>query len=66
MNRRRKRVVHLGLIISSLMIITYGADEVAARLKTNNVPHIWNVEGNAHDTPEWKNDLYWFSHQLFK
>jgi enterochelin esterase-like enzyme/type 1 glutamine amidotransferase len=34
-------------------------------LKTNNVPHVWNVDGNAHDTPEWKNNLYWFAQQIF-
>jgi enterochelin esterase-like enzyme len=39
---------------------------VHAYLKEKNVPHIWNVDGNAHNTPEWKNNLYWFSQQLFK
>jgi enterochelin esterase-like enzyme len=39
---------------------------VHAWLKTNNVPHIWNVDGNAHNTPEWKNNFYWFTQQLFK
>ena len=39
---------------------------VHAYLKQKNVPHIWNVDGNAHNTPEWKNNLYWFSQQLFK
>ena len=39
---------------------------VHAWLKTNRVPHIWNVDGNAHNTPEWKNNLYWFSQQIFK
>jgi len=39
---------------------------VHAWLKTNRVPHIWNVDGNAHNMPEWKNNLYWFSQQIFK
>jgi enterochelin esterase-like enzyme len=38
---------------------------VHAYLKTNQVPHVWNVDGNAHNTPEWKNNLYWFSQQIF-
>ena len=39
---------------------------VHAYLKTNNVPHIWNVDGNAHNTPEWKNNFYWFAQQIFR
>jgi len=39
---------------------------VHAYLKQKNVPHIWNVDGNAHNTPEWKNNFFWFTQQLFK
>ncbi len=39
---------------------------VHAYLKTHDVPHIWNVDGNAHNTPEGKNNFYWFTQQLFK
>jgi enterochelin esterase-like enzyme len=42
------------------------AQGVHGRLKEENIPHIWNVDGNAHNTPEWKNNFYWFSQQLFK
>ena len=35
-------------------------------LMAHQVAHIWNVDGNAHDTPEWKNNLYWFSQRIFK
>ena len=35
-------------------------------LKANNVPHIWHVDGNAHDTPEWQNNLYLFSQRIFQ
>jgi enterochelin esterase-like enzyme len=34
--------------------------------KENNIPHIWHVDGNAHDMNHWKNSLYWFAQQLFK
>jgi len=34
-------------------------------LKENGVPHIWHVDGNAHDTTEWDNNLYLFSEHLF-
>ena len=34
--------------------------------KEKNVPHIWHVDGNAHDTPEWKNNLHLFSQRLFR
>jgi enterochelin esterase-like enzyme len=39
---------------------------VHAYLKEKNVPHVWNVDGNAHDTPEWKNNFYHFTQQVFK
>ena len=35
-------------------------------LKEKNVPHIWQVDGNAHDTPEWKGCLYNFSQLIFR
>jgi enterochelin esterase-like enzyme len=35
-------------------------------LKENGVPHIWHVDGNAHDTTEWDNNLYLFSQRIFK
>ncbi len=34
-------------------------------LKENGVPHIWHVDGNAHDTTEWDNNLYLFSQHIF-
>lgn len=39
---------------------------VHAYLKEHNVPHVWNVDGNAHDTPEWKFNLYLFTQRIFK
>lgn len=35
-------------------------------LKKNDVPHIWNVDGHAHDPTHWQNNLYYFSQKLFK
>lgn len=35
-------------------------------LKEKNVPHIWHVDGNAHDSPEWRSNLYLFSQHLFR
>lgn len=35
-------------------------------LKENGVPHIWHVDGNAHDTTEWDNNLYLFSQHIFR
>ncbi len=34
-------------------------------LKENGVPHIWHVDGNAHDTTEWDNNLNLFSQHIF-
>ncbi len=33
--------------------------------KENGVAHIWHVDGNAHDTTEWDNNLYLFSQRIF-
>jgi enterochelin esterase-like enzyme len=39
---------------------------VHAYLKENDVPHVWHVDGNAHDPTEWKNNLYLFCQRLFR
>jgi enterochelin esterase-like enzyme/acetyl esterase/lipase len=36
-----------------------------AYLKENGVPHIWHVDGNAHDPTHWRNSLYHFAQKLF-
>ena len=35
-------------------------------LKENGVAHIWHVDGNAHDTTEWDNNLALFSQRIFR
>jgi enterochelin esterase-like enzyme len=39
---------------------------VHAYLKENNVPHVWHVDGNAHDFRHWKGALYQFAQLIFK
>ncbi len=39
---------------------------VHAYLKEKGVPHVWNVDGHAHDTPEWQNNFYYFAQKIFK
>jgi enterochelin esterase-like enzyme len=39
---------------------------VHAYLKEKGVPHVWNVDGNAHDTAEWQNNFYHFSQRIFQ
>lgn len=39
---------------------------VHAYLKEKDVPHVWNVDGNAHDPTEWKNNLYHFVQRIFR
>jgi len=46
-------------------LLTY-SQRTHAYLKEHNVPHIYHVDGNAHDFNHWKNSLYWFAQQLFK
>ena len=42
------------------------AASVHAHLKEQGVPHLWSVDGNAHDAAEWTNNLYLFSQFLFR
>jgi enterochelin esterase-like enzyme len=35
-------------------------------LKEKGVPHVWHVDGNAHDGTEWANNLYLFAQHIFK
>ena len=39
---------------------------VHAYLKEKDVPHVWHVDGNAHDPTEWRNNLYLFSQRVFR
>ena len=35
-------------------------------LKEQEIPHIWHVDGNAHDDTEWANNLYLFVRHIFE
>lgn len=39
---------------------------VHAYLKEKGVPHVWHVDGHAHDATEWRNNLYNFAQKLFR
>ena len=39
---------------------------VHAYLKEKGVPHVWHVDGHAHDPTEWRNNLYLFAQRLFR
>jgi enterochelin esterase-like enzyme len=39
---------------------------VHAYLKEKDVPHVWHVDGNAHDPTEWKNNLWLFAQRIFR
>jgi enterochelin esterase-like enzyme len=47
----------------SLIRISQG---VHAYLKEKDVPHVWHVDGNAHDPTEWKNNLWLFAQRIFR
>jgi enterochelin esterase-like enzyme len=38
---------------------------VHAYLKQKGIPHVWHVDGHAHDATEWRNNLYYFAQKLF-
>lgn len=35
-------------------------------LKEKGVPHVWNVDGHAHDATEWRNNLFYFLQRVFR
>ena len=37
-----------------------------AHLKQNRVPHVWNIDRHAHDSPEWRNNLWLFAQRIFR
>ena len=37
-----------------------------AYLKANNVPHVWHVDGHAHDPEHWRSSLHGFVQRLFR
>ena len=39
---------------------------VHAYFKAHDVPHVWNVDSNAHTPTEWRNNLYYFLQQVFQ
>ena len=39
---------------------------VHAYLKEHDIPHVWNVDSNAHDATEWRNNLYYFVQKVFR
>jgi len=39
---------------------------VHAYLKRKGVPHLWNVDNNGHNTPEWKSQFFHFSQRVFR
>jgi enterochelin esterase-like enzyme len=47
----------------NLMRISQG---VHAYLKEKDVPHVWHVDGNAHDPTEWRNNVYLFVQRIFR
>lgn len=35
-------------------------------MKEKGVPHVWNVDGHAHDPTHWRNNLYYFLQRVFR
>jgi enterochelin esterase-like enzyme len=42
------------------------SQRVHGYLKDHDVPHVWNVDGHAHDATEWRNNLYYFLQRVFR
>ncbi len=35
-------------------------------LKSNNIDHVWHVDGHGHDPQHWSSSLYWFAQSVFQ
>ncbi len=60
----------VGLLVSAVPAAAV-ADQWRAEIESPRglqkyVPHIWHVDGNAHDPTHWKNALWHFSQRIFK
>jgi enterochelin esterase-like enzyme len=42
------------------------SQRVHRHLKEKEVPHLWNVDGHAHDATHWRNNLYHFAQRVFQ
>ncbi len=42
------------------------SQQVHGYLKEKGVPHVWHVDGHAHDPTEWRNNLYLFVQRIFR
>ena len=42
------------------------SQDVHAWLREKNVPHVWHVDGHAHEPAHWKNTLYHFAQRIFR
>jgi enterochelin esterase-like enzyme len=62
----RRKLLLLWLSCGNKDQLIYINQGMHAFMKANGVPHIWQVDSNAHDTPEWKNSLYLFSQKIFR
>ena len=47
----------------SFLTINHGIHDL---LKTNGVPHVYNVDSHAHENIEWADNLYWFTQHIFR
>jgi enterochelin esterase-like enzyme len=61
-----KKVKLIWLAVGSKDGLLRVAQGVHNYLKEKDVPHIWNVDGNAHDTAEMSNNLYNYVQRIFK
>lgn len=46
--------------------VIHVSQRVHGFLKEHNVPHIWHVDGHAHDPTHWRNTLYNFVQRIFR
>jgi nucleoside-diphosphate-sugar epimerase len=59
------RLAAMGAPVTPDTVVS-SARATAAYLKEHDVPHVWNVDSNAHDPTEWRNNLYHFVQKIFR
>jgi enterochelin esterase-like enzyme len=62
----KKRIKLLMLTCGNKDGLIYISKGFHTYLKEKGVPHVWHVDGNAHDATHWSHSLYEFAQKIFR
>jgi enterochelin esterase-like enzyme len=62
----RKRLKLLWLACGKKDDLIRISQRLHSYLKEKDIPHVWHVDGNAHDPTEWRTNLDLFAQRIFR